>query len=81
MVAGFDVPALGPPARIENAQNAAACRWEEESGRIIDADTAEPYSWKNSCVKLGLTSGFDKAADATARAAVKGFLSGLFKLQ
>ena len=53
----------------------------EHNLRDIDADTAEPYSWKNPCVKLGLTSGFDKAADAAARAAVKDFLSGLFKLQ
>lgn len=78
---GFDLPAPGPPARMGNVQSAAVCRWLEEGGRIIDADTGEPYSWKNPCVKLGVTNGYDGAADAAARTAVRGFLAGLFDLR
>jgi dienelactone hydrolase len=79
---GFDNP-LGSlaPAVAKNAQTVRNCRIREDaSGRLINAATNQPFSYKDACVERDPHVGHDPAATQAARGAVKEFLRSVFKL-
>jgi len=79
---GFDNP-LGTlaPAVAKNAQTVRNCRIREDaSGRLINAATSQPFTYKDACVERDPHVGHDPAATQAARQAVKDFLKGVFKL-
>ena len=66
--------------RFTNVQNMSKCQRREEDGKIINMETGKPFTYNDACVKHGATVGYDKAATAAAQAAVKEFLSEVFRL-
>ena len=79
---GFDNP-LGTlaPAVAKNAQTVRNCRIREDaSGRLINAATNQPFSYKDACVERDPHVGHDPAATQAARGAVKECLRSVFKL-
>jgi len=79
---GFDNP-LGSltPAVAKNAQTVRNCRIREDSsGRLINAATNQPFSYKDACVERDPHVGHDPAATQAVRSAVREFLRSVFKL-
>jgi dienelactone hydrolase len=79
---GFDNP-LGTlqPAVAKGAQTVRNCRIREDaSGRLINAGTGQPFSYKDACVEHDPHVGHDPAATQAVRTAVKDFYRSLFKL-
>jgi dienelactone hydrolase len=76
----FDDPDSPPRLVLPTAQNMAKCRRREENGKIINIDTGKPFTYNDTCMELGPTVGYDKEATAAAQAAVKEFLTGVFRL-
>lgn len=78
----FDNP-LGPvpPAVVANAQTSRHCVIREEHiGLLINAQTSEPFTFKDPCVELNPHVGFDATATEAAKTSVKEFLKMVFKL-
>ena len=77
----FDNPGNPKPVRAEKSQSTANCvMHEDSSGRIMNSKTGKPFSYKDTCVRLGPTVGYHAAAHAAALKAVKEFLAETFKL-
>ena len=77
----FDNPGNPKPVRAEKSQSTANCVMHEDSGgRIINSKTGKPFSYKDTCVRLGPTVGYNAAAHAAALKSVKEFLAETFKL-
>jgi dienelactone hydrolase len=79
---GFDNP-LGTlsPAVAKGAQTVRNCRIREDAGgRLINAGTGQPFSYKDACVERDPHVGYDPAATQAVRTAVKEFYRSLFKL-
>ncbi len=79
---GFDNP-LGSltPSVAKNAQTVRRCRIREDSaGRLINAGTSQPFSYRDECVERDPHVGRDPAATQAARESVKDFLKTVFKL-
>jgi dienelactone hydrolase len=76
----FDNPFNRPGQALPNVQNMATCQRREADGKIINMETGKPFTYSDACVKRGATVGYDKAATAAAQAAVKEFLSVVFRL-
>jgi hypothetical protein len=53
---------------------------EEPIGRLINASTHQPFTYKDPCVEIGPHVGYDAAATEAARASVKEILSMVFAL-
>jgi dienelactone hydrolase len=78
----FDNPGNPKAVRAEKSQSTANCvMHEDSSGRIMNSKTGKPFSYKDTCVRLGPTVGYNAAAHAAALKAVKEFLAETFKLQ
>lgn len=77
---GFDDPDTPSGFVVENAQTSRNCRRREEDGEIINIETGKPFSYNDACVELGPTAGYDKAATEAAQAAVKDFLTVVFRI-
>jgi dienelactone hydrolase len=80
---GFDAGLLGiNNVRVAvNAQSVRNCHIKEgEGGQLLDADTQEPFSYKDSCVALNPHVGGNPETAQDARKAVVTFLQTLFKL-
>ena len=77
----FDNPGNPVPVRAERSQSTAQCSLQEDSrGRIINSKTGKPFSYKDTCVRLGPTVGYNAAAHAAALKSVKEFLAVVFRL-
>ena len=80
---GFDSGLLGVNsiAVSTNAQTARNCHLKEgEGGVLMNADTREPFSYKDACIELNPHVGGNPATAMEARKAVTDFLQALFKL-
>ena len=77
---GFDDPDTPAGLRCSDAQTSRKCQRREEDGKIINVETGKPFTYNDACVERGPTVGYDKAATEAAQAAVKEFLTGLFRL-
>jgi dienelactone hydrolase len=79
---GFDSP-LGSstPTVAESAQTVRHCTIREEStGRLINAATKLPFTYKDACVELNPHVGADAPATQAATESVKNFLKTVFNL-
>ena len=80
---GFDSGLLGVSTTTvsANAQTARNCHLREgEGGVLMNADTREPFSYKDACIELNPHVGGNPATAIEARKAVSDFLQALFKL-
>jgi dienelactone hydrolase len=78
----FDNPLGAQPAAVapkfESVRN---CKIREETvGLLINADTKQPFTYKDTCVVHGPHLGYDPVAAQAAKTSVKAFLKSLFKL-
>jgi len=63
------------------AQTVRNCRIKEgDGGVLINAETNEPFSYKDSCVEIGPHVGGNPVTAEEARKAVSEFLQALFRL-
>jgi dienelactone hydrolase len=79
---GYDSPLGGKvPVVAANAQSVRACKLKEEApGTIINAETGQPFSYKDPCVALNPHTGYNEAAAQATQVAVKELLRTVFKL-
>jgi dienelactone hydrolase len=80
---GFDAGLLGVSGVVvaSGGQTVRNCRIiEGEGGVLINAETKEPFSYKDACVELNPHVGGNPATAQEARKAVSDFLQALFKL-
>jgi dienelactone hydrolase len=78
----FDNP-LGSltPSVVKNAQTVRRCTIREEAtGQLINAATAQPFTYKDACVERDPHVGYDPAATQAAKVAVKDVIKTVFKL-
>ena len=69
------------PVVATNAQSVRACKLKEEApGIIINAETGQPFSYKDPCVALNPHTGYNEAAALATQVAVKDLLRTVFKL-
>jgi len=78
----FNNPLGAQPAAVapkfESVRN---CKIREETvGLLINADTKQPFTYKDTCVVHGPHLGYDPVAAQAAKTSVKAFLKSLFKL-
>jgi dienelactone hydrolase len=77
----FDNPGNPTPIRAERSQSTALCVLQEDaSGRIVNMKTGNPFTYKDTCVRLGPTVGYNAQQHAAAVKSVKEFLAVVFKL-
>jgi dienelactone hydrolase len=78
----FDNPLGAQPAAFSPTfESARNCRIQEEAGGLlINAETKQPFSYKDACVVHGAHVGHDPTATEAAKTAVKMFLRTGFKL-
>jgi dienelactone hydrolase len=77
----FDNP-LAPqtPTVLKGAQSVRACKLKEEPvGIIINVETAQPFTYKDSCVQIDPHTGYNETASVATREAVKELLQTVFK--
>jgi dienelactone hydrolase len=78
----FDDPSLKPEVALPKAQTTRNCILEESApGNIVNAKSKEPFSYKDPCVELGATIGYNEAAHAAASRDVERFLTELLALK
>jgi dienelactone hydrolase len=80
---GFDAGLLGVSSNVVSAgaQTVRNCKIREgEGGVLVNAETNEPFSYKDACVETGPHVGGNPATAQEARKAVSDFLQALFKL-
>jgi dienelactone hydrolase len=80
---GYDNP-LGnkTPTVSKGAQSVRACKLKEEPlGTIINAETGQPFSYKDPCVQTDPHTGYNEPAANATRKAVKEFVRTVFKLE
>jgi dienelactone hydrolase len=79
----FDNPLGAQPAAVaptfESARNCKVR--EEEDGVLMNADTNQPFSYKDACVVHGPHLGYDSVAARAATQSVKLFLEKLFNVR
>lgn len=81
---GFDAGLLGISSKAvsANAQTVRHCHIKEgDDGVLMNADTSEPFTYKDSCVELNPHVGGNPVTAEEARKAVSDFLSVLFRLE
>lgn len=76
----FDNPLGAQPAAISpKFQSVRNCRIREgEGGVLMNAETSQPFTYKDACVALGPHLGYDPAATQAAKESVTAFLRTLF---
>src|SRR5712671_4114776 len=80
---GFDAGLLGASTVTvsANAQTARNCHIREgEGGVLMNADTQQPFGYKDACIELNPHVGGNPATAEAARKAVSDFLQTLLKL-
>jgi dienelactone hydrolase len=78
----YDNP-LGPrtPTVAKGSQTVRACKLKEETlGMIVNADTGQPFTYKDACVQTDPHLGHNEAATQATHAAVKELLRTVLKL-
>ena len=65
---------------MSDAQTSRNCMRREENGRLINTATRKPFSWKDECAQLVPPVQYNDVATSQAQAAVKEFLTKLFRL-
>jgi dienelactone hydrolase len=78
----FDNP-LNPPTPTvgKDSQTVRRCTIREEAmGKLINAATRQPFTYKDSCVERNPHVGYDASATQAARQSVRSFLRMVFKL-
>jgi dienelactone hydrolase len=74
----FDGAALKVPVKLEKAQTVRRCQLREvEGGRIVNAQTGQPFTYQDPCVERGVTIAHDAAAHAQAQRAVQEIVASL----
>jgi dienelactone hydrolase len=78
----FDNPLAGVPATpAKGAQTVRSCRISEEApGRLINAATGQPFTYKDACVERDPHIGYDPVATQAAKQSVRDLLRTVFKL-
>lgn len=79
----FDAGLVGIANKVvaTNAQSVRNCRIREgEGGLLLNADTQQPFTYKDPCVEMNPHVGGNPATAEAARKAVTEFLVALFKL-
>jgi dienelactone hydrolase len=77
----FDNPANPQPVKAPRSQSTRSCVLHEDAkGRVINTKTGEVFTYKDPCVEIGPTVGYNAEAHAASVRAVKGFLAATFKL-
>lgn len=72
----FDASLARSVVKIDTAQRSFDCmRVEDTDGVLLNRDTGKPFSYADTCVTLGPTAQYDKAATEAAVAAVGEFLA------
>ncbi|RWP11826.1 MAG: hypothetical protein EOR00_28015 [Mesorhizobium sp.] len=74
----FDHPGSPSYNIKEDAQTSTRCFRREEGGRLINADSGLPFSWKDACVEMGPAVQYNSAAADDAETRVKEFLTQAF---
>lgn len=78
----FDNPLLTPPRQAPSSQTARGCVLEENPiGRIINAQSTQPFTYADPCVERGPMVGYHAQAHAEAIKDVRAFLTATFKLK
>ena len=69
------------PSVLKDAQTVRHCAIREEpAGKLINAVTKEPWTYKDPCVELNPHIGYDPVAAHAARQSVRELLKAVFKL-
>jgi dienelactone hydrolase len=69
------------PTVAKGSQSVRACKLKEEPlGTIVNAETGQPFTYKDPCVQTDPHLGHDAAATQATHAAVKELLRTVFKL-
>ena len=69
------------PTVAKGSQSVRACKLKEEPlGTIVNAETGQPFTYKDPCVQTDPHLGANEAAAQATRVAVKGLLRTAFKL-
>jgi dienelactone hydrolase len=77
----FDAVASPTLIRVPDVLTAARCNLEEApGGKIVNVDTGRELDDQDRCIGKGLIAGYDVAADAATKAAVKALLIERFRL-
>lgn len=75
----FDGPALREPFKLPQATTSRKCRLvEAEEGRVINAETKQPFSMSDPCLEKGTTIHYNEAAAKKAHGDVVAFLKEVF---
>jgi dienelactone hydrolase len=75
----FDGPSLREPVKLPQATTSRNCRLAEaEEGRIINADTKQPFSMSDPCLQKGTTIHYNEPAAKKAHGDVVAFLKEVF---
>jgi len=70
------------PTISKGSQSVRACKLKEEPlGTIINAETGQPFTYKDPCVQTDPHTGYNEAAANATRKAVKEFVRTIFKLE
>ena len=80
---GFDAACSASSGNVvaSGGQTVRNCRiTESEGGVLINAETKEPFSYKDACVELNPHVGGNPTTAQEARKAVSDFLQALFRL-
>jgi dienelactone hydrolase len=69
------------PTVSKGSQSTRACKLKEEPlGIIINAETGQPFTYKDPCVQTDPHTGYNEAAANATRKAIKDFVRTVFKL-
>ena len=79
----FDNPLGAQPAAVSpKFESVRNCKIREETeGLLINAETKQPFTYKDECVVHGPHLGYDPAASEAAKTSVKAFLKAVLKLE
>ncbi len=79
---GFDNVSNPDMIRVADVPSGARCNLEETAAHeIVNVDTGRPLSLADKCIGKGLVAGYDAAADAATKSAVKALLVERFGLR
>ncbi len=74
----FDWASLKNPLPMPRAQTARRCAVEEVAGgQLVNAETRQPFTFRDPCVERGVTIAYDAQAAADTRNAVKDLVTAV----